>query len=66
MQVPLEVPVTKVVAPGPQVVIEVQTVDVTVLKVVAPDGVKTLKVAEQLGTAEPEHEDPWSRSRNPR
>lgn len=58
MQVLLEVPVTIVVAPGPQVVIVAQIVDVTVLKVVAPDGMKTLKVAEQLGTAEPEHEDP--------
>ena len=47
-----------VVAPGPQVVIVEQIVDVTVLKVDAPEGVKMLTVAEQLGTAVPEHDDP--------
>ena len=45
------------VVPGPHVVTVEQTVDVTVLKVVAPDGVKTLSVAEQLGTPDPEQED---------
>ena len=44
------------VVPGPHVVTVEQTVDVMVLKVVAPDGVKTLSVAEQLGTADPEQE----------
>ena len=45
-----------IVVPGPHVVTVEQTVDVIVLKVVAPDGVKTLSVAEQLGTADPEQE----------
>lgn len=48
---------TNVVAPGPQVVVVEQVVDVTVLKVDAPEGVKTLTVAEQLGTAVPAHDD---------
>lgn len=45
------------VVPGPHVVTVEQTVDVMVLKVVAPDGVKTLSVAEQLGTPDPKQED---------